>query len=281
MRSVHWQALSYSTALTPLLANCAPFTLSVLSTHQHACNLCTADGAIIALVTPFYHNGPFHIVVSAPQFPLFPQTTQAQHGVGILALGRIKLALVAAEAWNPQLPLLQVSPATAYSSLHEEKLFTKSAFHTGPLAQILRAQLGIIELEQGIKAGDIEGIDKGVVALAGLGPGLTPAGDDFLVGVLAALHATAHYHERTVQWQQLIHRIADTAAPRTTRLSAAWLHHAGQGHFGQHWHDLIAALNSAERPAIEQAVARIIAIGATSGADALFGFTTALGWCDK
>jgi len=59
----------------------------------------------------------------------------------------------------------------------------------------------------------------------------------------------------------------DTAVPRTTTLSAAFLRAAGDGEATIHWHDLADG-----RPG---AMDRILAIGATSGRDAWIGFTTA------
>ncbi len=274
------QARSYSAALSPLLAQQPPYLLTVLSSHRHACNLCTPAGMLLALITPPYDNGPFHIVVPSPALPRFPINTPAQYHAGILSLPGLQLTLATATAWQPQLPLLQQTSIAASLWLHEVKVLKKSALQTGPTAQVVRVQKGIRALAQGVITGDLEYIRGGVVALAGLGPGLTPAGDDFLVGLLAAIHATAHQDARQMaERQQLARDIALLAASRTTRLSAAWLRHGGEGHFGERWHHLIFALNRQDGQAIATAVTRIVATGATSGADGLFGFITALGWC--
>ncbi|MEZ4620595.1 MAG: DUF2877 domain-containing protein [Caldilineaceae bacterium] len=105
--------------------------------------------------------------------------------------------------------------------------------------------------------------------MAGLGPGPTPAGDDFLLGFLAAL---AVLPEQSNTGQDLRHLIVRCASPRTTRLSAAWLYHAGQSQFGELWHELINALNHDHHIAVQQAADAIATTGATSGVDALCGF---------
>jgi hypothetical protein len=61
-----------------------------------------------------------------------------------------------------------------------------------------------------------------VEALAGRGPGLTPAGDDVLAGYAAGL---ALFHGRTAEAAWL----AERAAPRTNALSATLLRHAARG----------------------------------------------------
>ncbi|MEZ4733147.1 MAG: DUF2877 domain-containing protein [Caldilineaceae bacterium] len=149
-------------------------------------------------------------------------------------------------------------------------MYQPSALQSGSVALRERAQGGIDALRAGYQHDDEVKIRDGVTRLAGLGPGLTPAGDDFLVGLLAALHG----YRRPMQEDQtrFCQRIAQTAAPLTTQLSAHWLHHAGQGDFGEAWHQLIIALNSGATDAITTAAHRILTTGATSGVDAMNGF---------
>lgn len=117
-------------------------------------------------------------------------------------------------------------------------------------------------------------IADGATLLAGLGPGLTPAGDDFLVGVLAAFYAFGpHYAQgQWTAWQAYASVIANAASGRTTQLSTAWLTHAASGAFGAAWHNLIQAINANQQQALIMCTDRILATGATSGADAMGGF---------
>lgn len=108
------------------------------------------------------------------------------------------------------------------------------------------------------------------MALLGLGPGLTPAGDDVLVGRLLAwqagllpgLDATA------------IRALLSAAENRTTRLSSAFLEAAAAGECGAAWQDLWPT----RWPALgsrRDAIRVILRTGQTSGAAALWGFLTA------
>ena len=70
--------------------------------------------------------------------------------------------------------------------------------------------------------------------------------------------------------------ITDTAIPLTNRLSASWLAAAARGEAGQPWHTLVDALASGNEPRLKTTIKEIIAVGHTSGADALAGFICAL-----
>lgn len=108
-------------------------------------------------------------------------------------------------------------------------------------------------------------------ALLGLGPGLTPAGDDVLVGRLLAWHAgLVSVSEPT----GAIDRLLVSAEPRTNRLSLAFLRAAAAGECSQPWHGLWSALGPGSRSRAE-AIRVILGTGQTSGAAAFWGFLTA------
>jgi len=108
-----------------------------------------------------------------------------------------------------------------------------------------------------------------LAALCGLGPGLTPAGDDWLAGWLLAHHCS----EDLRGLRDLEGLIVETAAARTTTLSRAFLAAAAAGEADESWHELLSALASeAANQRISEAADVILAHGATSGAAMLMGF---------
>jgi hypothetical protein len=105
--------------------------------------------------------------------------------------------------------------------------------------------------------------------LVGLGPGLTPSGDDFLVGALALLDALAERKVHTV----LADAVARLLPALTSPLSLCFLRAAANGHVGEHLHSVVSAVISGR---IEAAIATARRIGHSSGWDMLAGVATAL-----
>ena len=110
---------------------------------------------------------------------------------------------------------------------------------------------------------------EAVRGLIGLGPGLTPSGDDFLVGALALLDAIGERHAHTA----VARAISDLLAERTTPLSACFLRAAAGGHVGEALH---RAVSSAITGDADAAVAAIEKIGHSSGWDMMAGIMTTL-----
>lgn len=102
-------------------------------------------------------------------------------------------------------------------------------------------------------------------SLIGLGPGLTPAGDDFVGGAMIAL--------RTFGNAALADRIAAWALPLaevgTSRISRAHLHCAAEGEGHEALHDWLHGFRDGD-------YRRLARIGHTSGLDAAAGCAGAL-----
>lgn len=108
-----------------------------------------------------------------------------------------------------------------------------------------------------------------VVALTGLGGGLTPSGDDFLVGLSATLTATGH------PLAPFLAPLRPHFARRTTDVSAAFLSHASRQEYGELLHGALAALLTGARVA-ESPLHRLLSFGSSSGADTLLGVRSGL-----
>jgi hypothetical protein len=102
-------------------------------------------------------------------------------------------------------------------------------------------------------------------ALIGLGPGLTPSGDDYLAGMLVALRALGRDAQARSLWRWLQPRLA----LRTGAISAAHLAAAAAGEAHEALHHMLCAPS--------QAAARALgAVGHCSGWDALAGAVAVL-----
>ena len=108
--------------------------------------------------------------------------------------------------------------------------------------------------------------------LIGLGRGLTPAGDDFLCGFLLARHAL-----NPSSADDLSERLAAAAQGKTTALSAALIRCAAHGQGDERLLDALHWMaGDGDR---QDARARLLSYGSSSGVDALAGMLAALLLC--
>lgn len=108
------------------------------------------------------------------------------------------------------------------------------------------------------------GLDGAVERLVGLGPGLTPSGDDFLAGMLAALQSTDE--PGAAPLGAAISRHLD----RTTLLSRHFLMWGVQRRYGETIRSVFASAGGTA------AVEALLTTGATSGADTAAGICAGL-----
>jgi len=118
----------------------------------------------------------------------------------------------------------------------------------------------------------ISDIRNEIRTLIGLGPGLTPAGDDFLGGILITLVSLGR--------KDLSDKLADCMLPmarvRTGRISYAHLLCASQGQGHETLHRAISALSVKRETGLRAALRAMDAVGHTSGWDALAGVALVL-----
>lgn len=110
------------------------------------------------------------------------------------------------------------------------------------------------------------------VGLLGLGPGLTPSGDDVLCGTLIALHTCGCRHAA----DELGAAVLAAAPEATTRFSRAALAAAAVGEAVAPLHSVIDALVSGEGRGLAPRVESLGRLGHSSGWDALAGAMLAI-----
>lgn len=219
----------------------------ILNLFDEVCNLADDTGDVISLVTAMIGPGPFSMILDGA----FTKSLDARMPIAVdrhtqtLTIGPLTITSKRAAVWNPK-------PAW--------HILAADASHNSPPPPVLQPQIAepLQQLLAGIKHGSTAECRSGAYRLAGLGHGLTPTGDDVLMGVLYGLWV---WYPRE-EWMRLI---VETAVPRTTTLSAAFLRAAADGEATIHWHDLVNGRTDA--------VNQILAIGSTSGRDAWAGFT--------
>ncbi|MBN1954751.1 MAG: DUF2877 domain-containing protein [Anaerolineae bacterium] len=279
MRQV--DALAVSRSVGEQLGN-GPLDGRVLASFEQACNVHLSNGEVLSLVLSAVGNGPLNIVVEPDAGPLdllardAPVVTSAE----TVTVGTFTVSLARATVWEPRpnWERLRANQAAIAAHLLEfgarcwRRAVTNgtllpieqsTAHGTWQAASRARAERGLLTLQRGW-AGSMELVREGAVHLAGLGSGLTPAGDDFLAGMMLRAWLT---HPAPVPFCQAV--VAGIEG-RTTIFSAALLRAAARGACSAAWHNLFAALTRGE--ALEAAGTGILRCGASSGADALTGF---------
>lgn len=104
--------------------------------------------------------------------------------------------------------------------------------------------------------------------LLGLGPGLTPSGDDFIGGIMLALTALDRTRLRDAIWDALTPELGDL----TTEISAMHLSAAADGMGAEAVHELANAVLEGDEAAIPAYLDRVARIGHCSGWDTTAGF---------
>lgn len=114
-------------------------------------------------------------------------------------------------------------------------------------------------------------VPPGARSLIGLGPGLTPSGDDYLGGLMVGLRATGRRAAAAALWRWLDRQ----AAERTSAISRAHLAAAAQGEAHEALHACVEALFAAKAPRGDARwsllLSRLDAVGHCSGRDGLAG----------
>ena len=113
-----------------------------------------------------------------------------------------------------------------------------------------------------------------LVQLVGFGPGLTPSGDDFLLGLLGADHYFTRISgngDDRAEFGRAMRRQLPALLCSTTVQSRLMLEAALEGHYPAPVSGLLASTGEGREDGIRESVARLRNVGATSGDDVLAG----------
>ena len=258
-------------------------------------------GSFICVGSMSLGCGPLNVLCHIPEpidwevAGLTPGAVATCNGRLLCVAERYAFSLADAEVWRPAMLTTPWQPATITTGLvalareactrpargglqslipilaEHEAAFPRGACEVSPLIRL--ARVGIEPLAdwlEGSLARPAEPIPvptSAIDALIGLGPGLTPSGDDFLGGVLLAL-----------QWLgalgpggRLAAEVLSRAERGTNEISRAHLAAAAGGEGLAPLHAILSVLCTPGAPGMDECLTAIDAIGHTSGWDALAG----------
>jgi hypothetical protein len=273
----------------------------ILHVFSQACNLVNTEGEVLSIVGPEVGAGPFSVVLDfdengSSRFSGFVEWIDASSPIRItpekIFLGDLEIDVSCTDGWDPrpdwseirrsremwldQIPAIrkvmdQEAPGESlYQIVDEIVPEDRENLQQDRVLSLLQEKITIAAriLIQGIVNQVDEKIESGAGGLAGLGGGLTPAGDDFIMGILLGLRAIAPPESLS----SIAETILDIAVPQTNALSAAWLQAAANGEVHETWHPFLDALVDGSPAERQIAVRGILDVGYSSGADALAGF---------
>ena len=287
----------------------------VSATFNHSCHVQNTDGRMICISDRYLDGGPITLRVEFPGHLDFqslgarvgmPLRMESQHWL----LGEDNLIrLSEATRWVPPTISEFASRGTVLRRLRKVRSCLETDIPEEGLSPLVRYAYGLAhgrpiipdgvsplvrlasqrvqELIKGVWARDEHDIDDGVGGLIGMGPGLTPSGDDLLAGFMIGLITTLDIPDRAPEDHRIagatnqalsdvIPVIAQTilrhAANGTTPLSRALLSHAVRGTGSDSVHRLLQALLQCnDVPEPTPAALEVAKPGHTSGWDCLAG----------
>ncbi|RJT22396.1 DUF2877 domain-containing protein [Buttiauxella izardii] len=114
-------------------------------------------------------------------------------------------------------------------------------------------------------------MDAQLAKIIGFGHGLTPDGDDYLLGYLAALWSWREVEGIALHWENLQNAVPPLLS-RTNDISRHYVTRGLEGHFSEPIYQLIQLLYSnAQTTQIRTAALGVMQFGSSSGVDCLAG----------
>jgi hypothetical protein len=252
----------------------------VHSVFEHACNI--ALGAeLLTIGTAATGDGPTLLrLAGGVQDDLRECFTEGEFAAcrgGWLRTPRVDADLMQATRWwpAPTKPLLPAARIQAHLADARTRLALQRL--SRPSVLVGAGAPALTALGSAVQALDVDAARCAAEHLVGWGEGLTPAGDDALIGLLAGLDALLHAGTRRRAFRDALGARIGRLSARTTPIAAHGLRLAADGHFNA---PLLAVrdalLTEADEGRVAAALRRALSIGASSGADMLSGLLLAL-----
>ena len=215
-------------------------------------------------------------------------------------VGQLTIRLETARVWRCDLPSLNLDlnhpqaisawktvwidlnhrQEAAKATLQAKDLFnTRVSTEPGLSPKLIMAIRKLVDATQNL---DLELATTASTSLIGLGVGLTPSGDDFLVGFLAGLWCQLNREKDFSSFREQLGKRIIQKAQATNAISRTFLHYAAQGQVSSHLEGLTREISS---PTSQQTLSKksdlAMLVGASSGMDGVTGLLIGLGCIEK
>jgi len=249
----------------------------VVAVFPRACEILTKDDSLITLVTEAAGALPGGIVIDAPIDFAFAGCVAEQAEASVrggtlrFADSPLTIDLRAMTPWRSEIVALDLDIENPWS-LRAWELTRDALVADGRTVLFLSiARALILEVIDASHRLDEMGAKNAAARLIGLGDGTTPAGDDFLVGHLGGLWSSTRRDAARLKFVTRAGQNIATMAPRTHRVSRAYLEAAATGEVSEKLNAVAVAMGTGSDAGLREAAAAAIAVGHTSGACAVLG----------
>lgn len=271
----------------------AEFDAVVHSVFRSAVNLRLNGGdGLLTLVTSDEADLPQGIRVDTPaafSFEMLQPAEPVSCHDGFLRLASLTIDLRPASHWTCSLPALrtdltnpQVTAAwrIVWRALNARQIQTQADIVaenllTADLSRSSVSSIAASALRSLITAArrlDTAALPPPLTALIGLGSGLTPSGDDLVVGFLAGLWCTVLEQGERLDFLSRLGEAVITLSPRTNDISRTYLIHAARGEVSSRLLELAQVISHGENSErLLTAAQAAMQTGHTSGMDAVTG----------
>jgi hypothetical protein len=270
------------------------FDAAVHSTFIEAANIYSSKGRLLTLVTAGCADLPGGIRIETPvgfsfESVLLPgERITCRDGFLRDEVGRLEINLRTARRWNCRLPEIDMDSPTVeaawtsvWGALDERQRRTGADVRAGELlladipGQSTVARTMGAHVRELVEAARMHvPLDDAIVAgLIGLGFGLTPSGDDFLVGFLTGLRCAAGKKEERLGFLFDLGKAVVRLLHQTDDISRTYLFHATRGHVSSKLTALANAVAlETDRDRLIPIAEDAMRVGHSSGMETVMGF---------
>lgn len=197
---------------------------AVHSIFEHACNIRLDTGDVVTLLVSRAGNQPQGVVLETSQGFSFQhcdlvagQSVTLTPDKLVVEGDRLHVNLRHAHRWDVPIPIINWSNDAVQNALEDARHVVETSQWSQHLSCLLTDLQGAVVGEDYRRTAHI------VSQLIGLGPGVTPSGDDVLIGFVAGLHAMKS------AFAQHLCEAVQLALPRTNDISQTFLRYACKG----------------------------------------------------
>lgn len=271
------------------------FDALIQSVFDSAVNLrLTQQDRLITVLLSDHYELPQGIRLAKQAVPLnslkIDQHAAVRGGILRFASSPLSIDLRGAPVWKCPVPALNTDMSassvqeswtmvwgslTKRQRLHGTDIIASDLFqgNTGStLSQ--RMSKPVMELIVSTERLGMEASLQAAQKMIGLGPGVTPSGDDILIGFLAGLWSLAGENQLRLSFIQSFGSALSSITTQTNEISRTYLYHATRGEFASSLSNLAEAI--AKGGEVRQAAQAAMRVGHSSGMDSVTGLLIGL-----